>query len=61
ALRVHYKPFVRWIWLGALLMALGGTLAIIDKRYRLKVATTQGNTIEPKAAIAIAAQARESV
>ncbi|HMY41258.1 MAG TPA: cytochrome c-type biogenesis CcmF C-terminal domain-containing protein, partial [Marinagarivorans sp.] len=32
ALRVHYKPFVRWIWLGALLMALGGTLAIIDKR-----------------------------
>lgn len=34
AVRIHYKPFVRWIWLGALLMALGGVLAIIDKRYR---------------------------
>lgn len=36
AIRVHYKPFVRWIWLGALFMALGGVLAILDKRYRVK-------------------------
>ena len=35
AIRVHYKPFVRWIWLGALFMALGGILAMMDKRYRL--------------------------
>jgi len=34
AVRVHVKPFVRWIWLGALLMALGGTLSMFDKRYR---------------------------
>jgi cytochrome c-type biogenesis protein CcmF len=34
ALRLYYKPFVRWIWLGALLMALGGILAITDRRYR---------------------------
>lgn len=34
AIRVHYKPFVRWIWLGSILMALGGLLAILDKRYR---------------------------
>ncbi|NHN35710.1 heme lyase CcmF/NrfE family subunit [Pseudomaricurvus alcaniphilus] len=34
AVRVHYKPFVRWIWLGALMMGLGGVLAILDKRYR---------------------------
>ncbi len=33
-LRVHYKPFVRWTWLGGLFMALGGVLAIADKRYR---------------------------
>ena len=33
-MRVHYKPFVRWTWLGGLLMALGGLLAILDKRYR---------------------------
>ena len=34
AVRVHYKPFVRWIWLGALLMALGGVMAAVDRRYR---------------------------
>ena len=34
AVRVHYKPFVRWVWLGGLLMALGGLWAIADKRYR---------------------------
>ncbi len=34
AIRLHYKPFVRWIWLGSILMALGGLLAILDKRYR---------------------------
>lgn len=37
AIRLHYKPFVRWIWLGCIFMALGGTLAIVDKRYRLKI------------------------
>jgi cytochrome c-type biogenesis protein CcmF len=36
AIRVHYKPFVRWIWLGALFMALGGILSMLDKRYRAK-------------------------
>jgi cytochrome c-type biogenesis protein CcmF len=36
AVRLHYKPFVRWIWLGAILMALGGLLAVLDKRYRRK-------------------------
>ena len=31
---VYVKPFVRWIWLGAIFMAAGGTLAAADKRYR---------------------------
>jgi cytochrome c-type biogenesis protein CcmF len=35
AVRVHDKPFVNWIWFGALLMGLGGLLAVSDKRYRL--------------------------
>jgi cytochrome c-type biogenesis protein CcmF len=35
AVRVYYKPFVVWIWLGCLLMALGGALAISDRRYRV--------------------------
>jgi cytochrome c-type biogenesis protein CcmF len=34
AVRLQHKPFVRWIWLGGLLMALGGALAVADARYR---------------------------
>ncbi len=37
AVRVYYKPFVDWIWLGCVLMALGGVLAMSDKRYRMKL------------------------
>ncbi|MFL6579491.1 MAG: heme lyase CcmF/NrfE family subunit [Burkholderiales bacterium] len=33
--RVYHKPFVDWIWGGAFIMALGGVLAISDRRYRL--------------------------
>jgi cytochrome c-type biogenesis protein CcmF len=35
SVRIYYKPFVDWIWGGCLLMALGGLLAITDRRYRL--------------------------
>ncbi|ELX2480758.1 cytochrome C heme lyase [Salmonella enterica] len=34
AVRLYYKPFVRWIWAGGLLMALGGLLCLADPRYR---------------------------
>jgi len=37
AVRVHVKPYVRWIWLGGLLTGLGGLLAAMDARYRVKV------------------------
>lgn len=33
ALRVHVKPFVRWIWAGALLMMLGGLVTATDRRF----------------------------
>ena len=36
AVRIYHKPFVRWIWAGSLLMALGGVIAISDKRYRFR-------------------------
>lgn len=36
AVRVQIKPFVRWIWLGGILMALGGLLAAADRRYRTR-------------------------
>jgi cytochrome c-type biogenesis protein CcmF len=35
SVRVYYKPFVGWIWYGAVLMALGGGLALTDRRYAL--------------------------
>jgi len=38
AVRLYYKPFVRWIWYGGALMALGGLLSMLDPRYRLRKA-----------------------
>jgi cytochrome c-type biogenesis protein CcmF len=35
--RVYIKPFVDWIWMGAFIMALGGFVAISDRRYRIAV------------------------
>jgi len=36
SIRVQYKPMIRWIWLGCIVMALGGLIAISDRRYRNK-------------------------
>ncbi|HIL97886.1 MAG TPA: heme lyase CcmF/NrfE family subunit [Pseudomonadales bacterium] len=37
AVRIHYKPFVRWIWFGGLLIAVGGFVTVADRRYRKRV------------------------
>ena len=37
SMRIYYKPLVRWIWLGGIMIALGALLAAFDRRYRLKV------------------------
>ncbi len=34
AMRLHYKPMVRWMWLGAILMAVGAFTTVLDRRYR---------------------------
>ncbi|UAX41449.1 heme lyase CcmF/NrfE family subunit [Pasteurella canis] len=34
ALRLYYKPFIRWIWFGGVFMVLGGLLCMFDRRYR---------------------------
>jgi cytochrome c-type biogenesis protein CcmF len=47
--RVYYKPFVDWIWGGALLMALGGLLAASDRRYRSR-APAEAATVPARAA-----------
>ena len=52
SLRIYVKPFVRWIWLGALLMALGGVVAALDKRYRrLKRASLDPERLSQGAAL----------
>jgi cytochrome c-type biogenesis protein CcmF len=36
SMRLQYKPMVRFIWLGCLVMALGGLIAVTDRRYRVR-------------------------
>jgi len=36
SLRIYYKPLIRWIWLGGILISLGALLAAFDRRYRLR-------------------------
>jgi len=44
SVRLQYKPLVRFIWLGAVIMAIGGLIAVLDRRYRAKVAATETAT-----------------
>ena len=41
AVRIYIKPFVDWIWAGCLFMALGGILAVSDRRYRIHARKAQ--------------------
>ncbi|APC12776.1 MULTISPECIES: heme lyase CcmF/NrfE family subunit [Providencia] len=34
SMRLYYKPFVRWIWSGGVLMAVGALFCMFDPRYR---------------------------
>jgi len=34
SVRIYHKPFIRWIWLGALIMSFGGLVSVSDPRYR---------------------------
>ena len=50
SVRVYHKPFVTWIWAGFLLMAIGGLLALSDRRYR--VASRRDEAVLPGGATA---------
>lgn len=50
ALRIYYKPMMRLVWLGGVLMALGGILAVSDRRYRLERAEQRGTVGSAEAA-----------
>jgi cytochrome c-type biogenesis protein CcmF len=45
SMRIQYKPLVRYIWLGAFVMAVGGLVAATDRRYRLRVRATSPDTV----------------
>jgi cytochrome c-type biogenesis protein CcmF len=45
--RVYHKPYVSWIWLGAVFMVLGGGLAAFDRRYRQAHAHDKVQTVLP--------------
>ncbi len=41
SISIYFRPFVRWMWFGALFMAIGGFIAASDKRYRYKMRRTE--------------------
>ena len=41
SLRIQYKPLIRFVWLGPLIMAFGGLLAASDPRYRRRRVTSR--------------------
>ena len=47
SMRIQYKPLVRYIWLGALVMAIGGFIAARDRRYRVKAVATSADSVAP--------------
>jgi cytochrome c-type biogenesis protein CcmF len=47
SLRLQYRPLIRFIWFGALVMALGGVIAICDRRYRNAEARVEGAVAQP--------------
>ncbi len=47
SMRIQYKPLVRYIWLGALVMALGGGIAATDRRYRVRAPSPVRATAAP--------------
>ncbi len=50
SVRVHHKPFVNWIWGGCVLMALGGLMAVLDRRYRRQTKLAAG-IVAPTSAV----------
>ncbi|MDF0536021.1 heme lyase NrfEFG subunit NrfE [Shewanella yunxiaonensis] len=54
AVRLNYKPFVRWLWFGGVFMMIGGLFAASDKRYRAKQKAVEPIESDKKASLASA-------
>jgi cytochrome c-type biogenesis protein CcmF len=55
AFRIYVKPLIRWIWLGALIMAFGALLSMLDSRYRIKKTRTPAQIAAKKSGFATVA------
>ncbi|MFK3915962.1 heme lyase CcmF/NrfE family subunit [Psychrobacter sp. NPDC078501] len=55
AFRIYVKPLIRWIWLGALIMAFGALLSMLDNRYRIKKTKTPAQIAAKKSGFATVA------
>lgn len=55
--RAYHKPFVDWIWLGCLLMAIGGITSVTDRRYRLRI--SKKKSVVPATEVEVAQQPKE--
>ena len=60
SVRLHHKPMVNWIWGGCLLMALGGLLAVTDRRYRVRKAASTAVPAPHSPALARGVMARSA-
>ena len=50
-MRLHYNPLAPWIWLGALIMALGGVLSLVDRRARIGAPAKARSQVKPQATV----------
>ncbi len=51
SVRLYHKPYLRWIWLGALIMSFGGLLAASDRRYRKVAGKTKAQRVSRAEAV----------
>jgi len=52
SVRIYHKPMVEWIWAGCAMMALGGLLALSDRRYRMQKRRKKERDLKPNEALA---------
>lgn len=50
AMHTYIKPFIAWIWIGTIVMALGGCLSLSDRRYRIAATARPKRAITPQPA-----------
>jgi cytochrome c-type biogenesis protein CcmF len=55
--RVYHKPFVDWIWGGGFLMAIGGVIALTDRRYRIRTQKSEDRSQTKSAPVPLPAAA----